>query len=87
MSDERTPNEAEIRAMVRDVLTRQMDEDPEGETISSGIILPTISEHGFSQDHETLVENPAETIWGRHLKGELHDPIAAIDDPDFAIDG
>lgn len=79
-SNDRIPNETEVKEMVRDILTRQMDEDPEGSVISSGIILPTISEHGFAEDHEAMVENPAEDIWGRYLKGEIDDPLAAVED-------
>ena len=76
MTTNATPTGTQIGIMVHEILVRQMKEDPQGTTISSGIILPTIADHGFSDDHELLVEGPAEEIWGQYLKGGIIDPVA-----------
>lgn len=75
---DRTPNEEEIATMARDVLTLQMAEDPRADTVSSGIILPTLVDHGFSHRHEALLEGPVEDAWGLYLRGEVADPLDAI---------
>lgn len=75
----RAPDDDEIATMAREVLIQQMLDDPAADTVSSGIILPIMGDHGFSHEHEALLEGPVEDIWGRHLKGEIVDPVAAVE--------
>ena len=73
-----TPTAADISAMARSILSRQMEEGPDDTVVSSGIILPTIADYGFPHDYEIVVEDAVEDVWGRYLRGEIADLVAAV---------